>query len=210
MEILNSYLFQHKSVSIPGLGTLHMERIPARTDFVNRQLLPPGFTFRFDKYFDAPDKDFFGYLASRKRVADHEAMKWYNEFAYELRTRIRNREKAEWPGLGFFHTDDDGEIFFEADQALVRPLKPVSAIRILRENTEHQILVGDVERTNTEMPELLTGVHVERESWWTYAIIIAAVALSICFFQFFKNGFNAAAAGNQTVVPAKKMPELSR
>ena len=210
MEFLNSYLYQHKSISIPGLGTLHMERIPARTDFVNRQILPPSYTFRFDKYFDAPDKDFFGYLASRKEVADHEAMKWYNEFAYELRTRIRNREKAEWPGLGTFHTDEEGEILFDAEPLPTQALQPVEAVRILRDHTEHQVLVGDTEHSNTEMAELLAGVHVERESWWTYALIITAVALSICFYQFFRNGFSISSLGNQQTVPTRTMPSTSR
>lgn len=210
MEILNSYLYQHRSISIPGLGTLYMERIPARTDFVNRQLLPPSFTFRFDKYFDAPDREFFRYLASRQQLADFEVIRWYNEFAYDLRAKIRNREEANWEGLGIFRADENGEIFFEPDP-IQSPVKtPVSAVRILRENVEHHLLVGDVERTNTEMPELLTEVHVERESWWTYAIIIAAVALTICCYQLFKSGLNYSATGNQQSVPAKDMPATSR
>jgi nucleoid DNA-binding protein len=210
MEILNNYLFQHRSISIPGLGTLYMERIPARTDFVNRQLLPPAFTFRFDKYFDAPDKDFFGYLASKQHLPDFEVMKWYNEFAYELRTRIRNREEAVWEGLGVFQADENGDIFFVPDQRKSPSIHPVPAVRILRENSEHHLLVGDMERTNTEMPELLTEVHVERESWWTYALIIAAVALTICCFQLFRNGMKFSAIGNQQSVPERNMPSSSR
>ena len=35
-------------------------------------------------------------------IPDFEAVKWYNEFAYSLRARIRNREGAVWPGLGSF------------------------------------------------------------------------------------------------------------
>ncbi|MBC6489988.1 hypothetical protein BC349_03340 [Flavihumibacter stibioxidans] len=210
MEILNSYLYQQKSISIPGLGTLHMERMPARTDFVNRRLLPPGFNFRFDKYFDAPGKDFFGYIAAKKQIPDFEAIKWYNEFAFDLRTKIRNKEKAEWPELGYFQADENGEIFFEAKYENFPVLPAVDAVRILRENAEHHLLVGDVERTNTEMPEILTGVFVEKASWWIYVIIIAALALSICFYHFYRNGTSFGSTGNHQSIPARTMPATSR
>ncbi|MBZ5855728.1 hypothetical protein [Flavihumibacter profundi] len=210
MDILNNYLYQHKSISIPGLGTLHMDRVPARTDFVNRQILAPSYTFRFDQYFDAPDKEFFGFLASHKQVPDYEAMKWYNEFSYDLRTKIRNHEEAAWEGLGSFVADENGGIFFKADPSLELRMKPVVAERIIRNNIEHQILVGDVERTSTEMPELLTETFVEKESWWTYAIIIAAVALSICCYQLFTNGMRFSSLVNQHTVPSRNMPSTSR
>ncbi|ULQ54480.1 hypothetical protein [Flavihumibacter fluvii] len=210
MDILNNYLYQHKSISIPGLGTLHMDRMPARTDFVNRQILAPFYSFRFDQYFDAPDKDFFGYLANRKQVPDYEAMKWFNEFSLDLRTRIRNREDVIWQGLGSFHAGDNGEIYFKSDPAIGPKIQPVVAERIIRNNAQHQILVGDVERTTTEMPELLTETHVERESWWTYAIIIAAVALSICCYQLFKDKFHLSSFGSQRNIPTKSMEPTSR
>ena len=210
MEILNSYLYQQKSISIPGLGTLYMERMPARTDFVNKRLLPPGCNFRFDKYFDAPGKDFFGYIAGKMQIPDYEAIKWYNEFAFDLRGKIRNKEKAEWPGLGFFEVDENGEISFEALPQKLPTLPPVEAHRILRQNSEHPVLVGDVERTNTEMPEILTGVFVEKESWWIYVIIIAALALSICFYHFYSNGTSFGSTGNHQSVPAMNMPPTSR
>ena len=68
-DVLNKYLFQHKSISIPGLGSLVAETIPAVSDFANKQLLPVQVKFRFDKYFDAPDKDFFTYLSLKKRYS---------------------------------------------------------------------------------------------------------------------------------------------
>src|SRR5690606_17787775 len=101
-DILNSYLVQHKSISIPGMGTIYVEDVPARSDFVNRQLLPPFSIYRFDKYFDAPDREFFAYLALHKQMADYEAIRWYNEFAYNLRAQIRNGGQAVWDGIGVF------------------------------------------------------------------------------------------------------------
>ena len=99
-HFLNTYLLEHKSVSIPGLGTIYVERIPAQSDFVNRQLLPPAYHYRFDKYFDAPEKEFFTFLASSKNIPEYEAMKLYNEWAMSLRNNINTNELTPIEGVG--------------------------------------------------------------------------------------------------------------
>jgi hypothetical protein len=205
-EALTSYLLQHKSISIPGLGTVYIERIPAQTDFVNKQILPPSYHFRFDKYFDAPDKEFFTYLAQQKDIADYEAIKWYNEWAYELRNKLRTDEMVEWKGVGALRKDISGEIVFEAAGAIPSSQKPAPATRVIHGNTQHTMLVGDQqvtreitqeETTTTNYPEYPEETEVEKSSWWIYALIIAAIALSIIFFQFYKNGFSTSGTGNQ-------------
>src|SRR5690606_16028798 len=88
VNLICSYLLQHKSISIPGLGTIYVERIPAQSDFVNRQLLPPAYHYRFDRYFDVPARDFFIFLGARKNIKDYEAIKLYNEWAQTLRNEL--------------------------------------------------------------------------------------------------------------------------
>ena len=198
---LNSYLQQHKSISIPGLGTIYIERTPALTDFTNKQLLPPGFHYRFDRYSDSPEKDFFSFLAIHKNIADYEAMQWYNDWATELRNKIRSDEPVLWSGVGEFRKDGSGEIVFEATAPLVSHLKPVSAERIIRSDASHAMLVGDKETTSMEMSGYLNeNAEKERKSWWIYAAIIAALALIILFYHFYKNGFNTSSTGSQQKV----------
>ena len=196
IAILNSYLIQHKSICIPGLGTIYLERIPAINDFSNRQMLPPSYKYRFDKYFDAPDKEFFSFLASSQNLAEYEAIKMYNEFAYDLRDRIRKEERFDWPKVGTLVRDATGEIQFKSE--LVQPgfVQPVSAIRVIRQDARHAILVGDQELTTDHMTELLSEeVYVEKESWWIYALIIFAVALVIGFFYLYQHGWDLGSIG---------------
>jgi hypothetical protein len=207
-EALLSYLLQHKSLSIPGLGSMYIERIPAQADFVNKRILPPDYHFRFDKYFDAPDKDFFTYLAQQNDIADYEAIKWYNEWAYDLRNKIREGFTIEWAGIGKLKKDVSGEIHFESAGAIATLLEPVPANRVVHKNTEHTMLVGDQEIVQ-EIPSPEYEPYPEpdsyskKETWWIYALIIAAVALSIIIFRFYNNGVTPSATGNQqTVQPA--------
>ena len=197
IEILNGYLIQHKSISIPGLGTIYVERLPAMNDFTNRQIHPPSYKFRFDKYFDAPDKDFFTFLATNKNIPEYEAIKQYNEFAYELRNRIRHQEKFTWPEVGVLSQEVSGEIHFESSE-LNANLEPVTANRVIRQDVQHAILVGDQELTTQDMTERLSeDTYVEKESWWIYALILFAIALCILFFHFFRSGSGLESIGGQ-------------
>lgn len=197
-EVLNSYLVQNKSISIPGLGTIYVERIPARYDFVNRSILPPAYQFRFDKYFDAPDKEFFTYLASEKKIADFEAIKIYNEWAYEFRSRIRGEETVTWEGVGVLQQDPSGEIHFEPINDLNADINPVHAERVVRTDAAHTMLVGDKETTTIEMTEYLQeDVSSRKKTGWIIAAVIAAIALSIFFIRVYSKGFNIESTANE-------------
>ena len=197
IDILNGYLIQNKSISIPGLGTIYLERLPAMNDFTNRQIQPPSYRFRFDKYFDAPDKDFFTFLATHKNIPEYEAIKQYNEFAYDLRNRIRREQKFTWPDIGILSKEMSGEIHFESS-SLNTFLPPVKATRVIRQDVQHPILVGDQEMTTQDMSEMLSEeTYVEKESWWTYALIFFAIALCLLFFHFFRYGWGLVSAGGQ-------------
>jgi len=205
-EVLNKYLMQHKSISIPGLGSLVAETIPAVTDFANKQLLPVQLKFRYDKYFDSPDREFFAYLSRKKNIPDFEAIKWYSEFAYELRHKIRIEEQAVWDGVGVFKKDIGGDIIFEPFIPEYELYAAVKAERVIHSNAKHSILVGDKEKTNYEMTEWLSDeVHVEKESWWVYALILAAIGLIILFFHLYSSDMKWGTTGNQQgidLVPA--------
>jgi hypothetical protein len=201
-QLVRTYLLQKSSVSIPGLGTIYVERSPARSDFINRLILPPSYHYRFDKYFDAPGKDFFTFLATRKNIEDYEAIKLYNEWAHKLRNSIGSEQSASIAGVGSLKRDASGDVVFEAEPTPPVYYTSVPAQRIVRTNTKHTMLVGDKEVSNVEMSGYLNDeVHKEKTSWWIYALIIAAIALTAILFHYFRSG-NAAPFGNhQTIEP---------
>ena len=228
-NVLVSYLLQHKSISIPGLGSMYIERIPAQTDFVNRRILPPDYHFRFDKYFDAPDKDFFTYLAKQQNIADYEAIKWYNEWAYELRSKLREGQVIDWTGIGTLKKDISGEIVFESAGRIPGLQEPTPANRVIHTHTQHTMLVGDQEVTRkisnidnapaaaTEENNVVSGDEQaptepyqypweeekpKKKGWWFFALFIAALALGMIFFRVYKSGFVTSAAGNHQPINA--------
>jgi len=195
--LLHSYLLQHKSLSIPGLGAIYVERIPAQSDFVNKQLLPPAYHFRFNKYSDAPGKDFFAWLALQEKVTDYDAIKMYNEWAMDFRNKIDEGQPAGWKGVGSLVRNSSGEIIFEPETSLNAFLEPVPAERIIRNNIHHMMLVGDRERSSDEMTGFLNeDPPVKKIRWWFWILIVVAIAAIIFFILFYQTGFALASAGN--------------
>lgn len=202
IEILNKYLIQHKSINIPGLGTIFLEHLPAVFDVVNKRILPPHYGFRFNKYYDTPDKEFFSFLAFEKGIPDFEAIQLYNQFAQDLRTAIKQEDKAEWSGVGVFTKNSSGDMIFESVNNPGPLYAPVPAIRVVRSKVAHAVLVGDQEKTTVEMTDLLKEEIIEKPvvkkiTWWIYALIILIIALLFIIFHFYKNGFSLAAASNR-------------
>ncbi len=191
-QVLNAYLFQHRSISIPGLGTIYLETFPAGADVADRTLLPPAYRFRFDKYFDAPDKEFFSYIASQKNILDYEAIKWYNEFSFDLRNRIRVEDRVRWDGVGVLRKDGVGNVTFESIPGNTLFMVPTPALRVSRQDARHLLLVGDQERTNVEMGEWLheEGAARRRIPWWIVALILGVVALALLGWHFYTNGWD--------------------
>jgi hypothetical protein len=204
-NVLNNYLFQHKSISVPGLGTIYLEMLPAQNDALGKNIMPPAYHFRFDKYFDAPDKDFFLHIAAEKNIPDYEAIKWYNEFSYELRNKIRHEEKAEWEGVGVLKKDDEGNIVFESTAGTPAFLQPVPADFVNHNNAELSSLAQERE-TNGSVPELSypEDIPAEKNNWWIYALAVAALAIMILLFHFSSNGWQAQSTGNQQTLQIAK------
>lgn len=195
IDILNKYLIQHNHINIPGLGTLYLERIPAIADVGTNKILPPYYTLRFDKYFDAPDKTFFTYLASQEKIPDYEAIKQYNQFAQDLRSQIKLEEKAEWKEMGTFRKDDSGDVVFEPVSDLLHPYEPV-LVEPARIDTEipapAEALATLPEEAISEIPVLPNTTRRVRYMvtgrWWVYALVLAAIGLIVLFYQVSRYG----------------------
>jgi hypothetical protein len=202
--ILNRYLFLHKSIPIPGLGTICMESQAATIDASTRTIHPPVYRFRFDKFSDSPDKDLFAYLSAQQKISDYEALRQYNDFAYSLRDRLNYFREAPWEGLGILKKDDMGDIHFESSILNPSFLQPVPAEKVVRTNAKHMLLVGDRECSSREMSDWFAEepIHGNR-LWWLVALIGGIAAALIILIHFSSSGWNVESTGNQQTIQVK-------
>jgi hypothetical protein len=70
--------------------------------------------------------------------------------------------------------------------------QPVASERVLRENTEHHLLVGDRNRTNTQMKEMLADEPAAsskaKDYWWVFAILLGIIGIASIVYYYLRNG----------------------
>ena len=78
----------------------------------------------------------------------------------------------------------DGQTVF-SPATLQTGFEPVAAERVIRESAVHQMLVGDVETTSTEMEAFYDQQEKATDRWWLLPMIVAAVAIALIIWAKF-------------------------
>jgi len=208
-DILYHYFIQNNSMSLPGIGTFDMFRISAQTDFANKKMLPPTFTISYNNQFDSPQKELFHYVSRKKNIAEWEAIKEVNDFAFDLRNTLKTGESIDWKGIGVLKQGNGKEIIFEPQRLSYEFIPHVSAQRVIRESANHAMLVGDRERSKLEMLKFLTDDAAEvkaKGGWWSIAAIIAAIAVLMMAIRAFTGGLSVMDGRQQIIKPGSENP----
>ncbi|MEO7308519.1 MAG: hypothetical protein ABIR78_05890 [Ferruginibacter sp.] len=183
-----SYLFQNKTCPLPGFGTLSMLHSGAVSDFTNRLIAAPKTSIQFTNT-ETDTIGLLNYLASTTGADKYEVTEALDHFCDNLKKEMADQSNVKLESIGDFFVDSIGKISFKAEELPVAFLQPVFAERVTHPDAEHQILVGDKEKTNTQMTKLLAPVSEtsDRDRWWIWAIVLGAIAiitLVVYFTQF--------------------------
>lgn len=214
-QILHQYLIQHKTLSLPGLGTLVLQNIPAISNFSDHLIEPPMQKIIFDDLHDAPDKDLFLYVANILQVEEWEAIKRVNDFSFELKNRLKQDGEIVWNRVGVLNCEAGGTIHLDAKTITYDFMEPVPAIRLIRTDANHTILRGDTEVKESFLrhPSVVEGDAYPEDAtirwykkWWVWASIVGGIALCLLTFQLSRTGFTFNSLHNIQKVEAKEAP----
>lgn len=194
---LYQYLVLHKQLNIPGIGTFQLERKPATIDFVGKVVNPPAYLVALHHGNVAPSKKIFSWLAEAFDISERDALSKFNDFAFEIRDKLMAGDRLYWDGLGTLSKGMAGEIRFDADLKAGKSAEAIPAQKIIRENSEHAVRVGEEEKTSTEMRERLATVKTKRTYWWVAALILGLLAIIFLIWYFSSKGLHTSSTGNQ-------------
>ncbi len=194
--VLYQYLITNKRLLLPGIGTLIVEREPARIDFPNRQILPPGYRLIMCEASGKPPADFYAWLGAASGYSQVDAVVRFNDFSFELKKILDKGNVIHWEGVGIIRKGLGSGFRFEPHESSL-VLQPVGASKIIREKSTHSVRVGEDEKTSAEMTELLTRPVAGKSSWWIAALITGLLALTFTGWHFMKNGVAASSMANQ-------------
>ena len=198
-EPLYLYFIQHKQLYIPGIGTFILERTPARVNFPNRTIDSPVYYTSLKNGGDHL-KNFFSTLGELLQLSDREAVIKFNDFVFDLKKRVNNEGEVKWQGLGKLCKGLAGEIRFEEEPINLVFNSPVPAEKIIRQNAEHAVRVGEDERTSVQMTALLNKSGVKKNYWWAWPLLAGLLLLMFIGWYFSEYGIEPTSAGNRKTV----------
>lgn len=191
---LQDYFFQYKTVVIPGVGMLRMEQQPANLDMANQVLLPPLFEIKFTQQTLVPQHQLQSLAAAYDNNTDivqEQLVRFGEAFKGTLQ-----QQPFHWNGVGVLELGGNNIQF--VPNGTDKLLLPVAAQRVLRENVQHTVLVGDQEMKRTaEAYE--AEISEKKFRAWSVIIgwIIALIALAFLGYYFYNSNRVPEASGLQ-------------
>ena len=201
---LYEYLVLYRQLSLPGIGTLSVERTPAVTEFTHKQIAPASYTITWQENNAIPSKKLFNWLADRFNIPYHEAVVRFNGFAFDLKSTVMSGNKVEWTDVGSFSKSLAGQLKFEPAIKEHRFDRPVSAVRVIREKAVHTVRVGEEEKTSEEMAGWLNPPEKKKNYCLAAPLTLGVLALIATAVFFSQKGCNlSATASQQRLTPQK-------
>ena len=198
-ELLYRFLVRHKRIDLPGIGAIVLQIYPAESQFVNQSFLPPRYFAVFEKEKQTASRKLFPWLAASCNSTESDAANQFNDFIFQLTKQLDSGRKVVWNGVGIFQKEDGGEIKFETNRNGLVWLQHTPAKKVIRENAEHSMLVGETEKTSVQMTELLSkprSAPITRHHWWLWPLALI-IAISIFLGWYFStHGMSGTATGN--------------
>lgn len=196
-------LLLHKQVSLPGVGTVFLQRHSSQLDFGNRQINPPSFQFKLNPGADKPSKKLYDRLSSSLAISEWEAIKAVNDFSFDLKKKLSAGGEALWEDVGIFRRDEKGNITLDSKARGLPGEMPVMAEKVIREHAEHILMVGEQEKTSLEMQEYFAESPAKKDYSMVIAVVLIFLSLIFTGWYFSGKGINPASAGNQHVIKPK-------
>ncbi len=208
-DLLRKYLSSgHTYISLSGIGTIAAEQLHARIDLPNDLLHPPGFIFVYSA--EQKEKEpFIHWLMQELQVDTNTADGQFHTFINTLKDELDKNGFVTLNGIGNLRRNEEGQLLFVPDENSYNYLTPVHTEKIIRQGAEHTIRVGENEKTNTEMQELLFGE--ERKPfyrWWMGALLLLLLAVITLWVYAYTHMPGWSLQGNNQKLKIKEMPLL--
>lgn len=191
LALLTKYLLRYKRVCIPNVGTFEIVMQSPQLDVAAKKISPPVYITRHSGEEKISDHQ-FQILANGKENFRQE----FISFGERLKRRIQ-RSPFYWKGFGTLRFASN-QLLFEPEEIKLEALQSVSAQKVLRENVQHNMLVGDQEMTSQQVTEVLNKVEYKRPWFITFGWILFILALIAIVVLLYMKNFQTASTGLQT------------
>ncbi len=186
-EYLNAFLYQYENCPLPGVGTLYLEKQPARFEDAGKKIIAPNYTFVLNPDVLPPGL-LYSFVAQSAKTTEIQAEKNIQVFCNKI-ISLPKEGTIELNGSGNFYRDEEGIISFREMNMQKELFPDLEVQKLVRKNEEHSMLVGDTETTNNRMTEYYAvDSSVKADKWWIGALIIFVISVALILWHYM--GFN--------------------
>lgn len=180
IPVFIEYLATKNHLPLLEMGELRMERIPAQIDVPGRQIIPPASLLSFHSTPSNAD-ELINWLAVKLGLDQKQAELNFTQFIKNWQVALKKDKLVSWKGLGTWQANEEQVLSFQPEMNPAFEGLPVQANKVLRENVEHQVRVGEEHRSSIEMTALLNakGKKITLDLW----LGVAALLLLVVFWS---------------------------
>lgn len=203
-NLITSYIIQARECRLRDIGRFKINDISAETDIANKQIIPPSIEISFTPREDKISDGLVKYVSEKKMISLSQALDELKNWCSETRTKLINGAEILLEPLGILKKGPSGNLFIQNSSSNIF-FEAVAAERVIHQNSEHAMLVGDKETTSSKMNNYYEEEEFVRKNntWKIFTIILLAIALFFLIVHFYKNPFSLSTIGNQDkVIPA--------
>ena len=192
LDLLTKYLLQYRTVTVPQVGTIHLVQQPAQLNIAEKIIYPPSFFAELKKEENVSEHQlhFLNAFLHKENDSVEEQLKQFGDSLYD---KI-NGPGFDWIGLGRFD---------RSTQSFAIPIEGLHAItaeRVIRENPDHQVLVGDRQTSSYQIADEKAGSEFAdrgRSVLITVGWILLGLSILAIAFFIYQGKFRVNAAGSK-------------
>jgi hypothetical protein len=174
------------------MGTFELVQHPAEFNVVDKLLVPPTYSLNWNKN-DVLSEHQLHFLAYSISTNPESIKTELEQFGKKFSMRVR-KAPFTWNGIAQLK-GTDGTIIIEQQPFVIEGLGPVPALRVLRENVEHSMLVGDHQMTSQQVTDSLARPARKRSIAVLVGWILLIITILTILFILYRNGFNPLSSG---------------
>lgn len=191
LALVTKYLLRYKRVAIPKVGTFEIVLQSPQLDVADKRLTAPVYLTRHNQDDHVSDHQFRFF--ANDGLDEHEIRKELNSFGERLRRQVQN-SPFHWKGLGTLKYASSA-VLFEPDEILLDSLPPVTAEKVIRQNVQHSMLVGDREMNSQQVNDVLARVEYKRPWFITLGWILLIVTVVAILIYLYMHNFQTSSTG---------------
>lgn len=179
------------------MGELSVKRISAVVDLPGRKVIAPSTLFQFIANTTVGGKEeLITWTSGKLGISQQQVERDYYQFIKNWQEALQKNKLVVWKGIGTWKLDDSNTISFHPEMNPAYEGLPVRAEKVLRENVEHQVRVGEDQRSSIEMTALLGAKKkkISFELWLGGSILV--LLLVFWFFYLWQHPLTTSSFGN--------------